>query len=119
MERDKLNLDKLGLRLTKPAPRLFDVALRDYQHAAEWVRAFVSEDVCGVVLDPYVERWLFYDGAGEFLFALPHDLMERVNNAVCQRSTATIHARQTSRDREGVGEAYGDWGALAGENDGA
>ncbi len=118
-ERANLNLDKLGIPRLKPAPWLFDVRLSDYQPAAEWVRAFAGQDVEAVVLDAYVGRWLFYDIEGEFLFALPHSVMERINHAVCLRSSKKVHAREASRDSQALGGAYPEWGALTREDDGA
>jgi hypothetical protein len=110
-----LNLDKLGLALRKSIPRLFEGNLDVFQGAVQWIAYVIGQPITRATLCPYTERWLFYNESGEFMFALSHDLVDRIDNALRQRGSAKVHARKASRDSARVGEAYPQWGAITGE----
>lgn len=97
--------------LTKPRPQLFNIDLRHYQDAADWVTAQLQDlgkTPERAVLDPYVGRWMWYDANDELVYVLRHDLMEIITSAIQKRSPATVHARQPSGNSEAVGGG-GSW----------
>lgn len=93
----------IDMRVTKPRPNLYSVELSCFQRAIDWVREWTERDVRSAVLDPYTERWSFYDASGALLFVLPHDLIDRIDDAIRVRSSATVYARESSRHSQALG----------------
>jgi hypothetical protein len=76
-----LNLEALGLRLSKPQPRLYSVSLSEFQQGIDRISSELREHGYFAVearLIPEWGHWLFYDVDGHILIRVDHWLVERV-----------------------------------------
>lgn len=74
-----------GVTRTKPSPIGFSYNYENLVPAIEWVSRHLR--TLGYVsaqaeFDPYLSLWVFRDDHGEFIIKLPHDLIERIVEAV-------------------------------------
>lgn len=72
--------ESMGLKLTKHTPELYQKHLENYQPAVDWIRKQLLDhgyDCNEAVLDPYTERWTFYERR-EPVLILHNDVVERV-----------------------------------------
>lgn len=72
--------ETMGLKLTKHSPPLYQVYQESYQRAIDWYRRQLLDhgiDATEAVLDPYLERWVFYE-RGKAVLILEHAMIDRV-----------------------------------------
>lgn len=101
---DHLNLDKLGLKLTKPQHELHRVDLTTFQQAIDWIRGELlafGYEATEARLFADLATWMFYDVDNNLLIRVPHDLVERVKVALEKRHDAELeqHIERLLKDK--------------------
>lgn len=88
------NWDALGMMPKKAPPRLATVSLDFFDDAVQLLGRYLKErgyDIASVELEPYTERWMFYEHQTEryadtcFVTAVPHEVVEMLAGKLASR----------------------------------
>src|SRR5574341_247170 len=80
-----MSYETMGVQRVKTTPVLFFVDYGAFQPAIDWVSRHLrtlGHEPTQASLDPYMVMWHFTNAHGEFVAKVPHDLMERILEAL-------------------------------------
>lgn len=88
-----MDFDKLGIRLTKKKAGLYNIDIKWWQDAVDYIKKQLADRgyvVNRAELDPHTERWLFYEDE-VLVVAVAPDLVDKVASVLWERE----HERDT------------------------